>query len=85
MGRPSWVVGAIHRIVQACFGDDGLVLSCAVNTGAGDRDNADTWLVDMSLTDFHGQGGAAPSNERKGMAAAGQAAKPGVGGFEVIT
>ena len=29
MGRPSWVVGAvmIRRIVQGCFGDDGLVLS----------------------------------------------------------
>ena len=26
-GLLSWVVGAIHRIVQGCYGDDGIVLS----------------------------------------------------------
>ena len=27
MGRLSWVVGAVHRILQGCYGDDGIVLS----------------------------------------------------------
>ena len=27
MGRLSWVVGAIHRIIQGCYGDDAIVLS----------------------------------------------------------
>ena len=27
VGRLSWVVGAIHRILQGCCGDDGIVLS----------------------------------------------------------
>ena len=27
VGRLSWVVGAVHRILQGCYGDDGIVLS----------------------------------------------------------
>ena len=27
IGRLSWVVGAIYRIIQGCFGDDDIVLS----------------------------------------------------------
>ena len=27
VGRLSWVVGAIHRIIQGCCGDDDIVLS----------------------------------------------------------
>ena len=27
MGRLSWVVGAVHRIIQGCYGADGVVLS----------------------------------------------------------
>ena len=27
VGRLSWVVGAIHRIIQGCYGDDGIVMS----------------------------------------------------------
>ena len=27
VGRLSWVVGAIHRIIQGCYGDDDIVLS----------------------------------------------------------
>ena len=27
VGRLSWVVGAIHRVIQGCYGDDGIVWS----------------------------------------------------------
>ena len=27
IGRVSWVVGTIYRIIQGCFGDDGIMLS----------------------------------------------------------
>ena len=27
VGRLSWIVGAIHRILQGCYGDDDIVLS----------------------------------------------------------
>ena len=27
VGRLSWVVGAIHRVIQGCYGDDGILLS----------------------------------------------------------
>ena len=27
VGRLSWVVGAVHRVVQGCYGDDDIVLS----------------------------------------------------------
>ena len=27
MGRLSWVVGAVHRIIQGCYGADVIVLS----------------------------------------------------------
>ena len=27
VGRLSWIVGAVHRILQGCYGDDDIVLS----------------------------------------------------------
>ena len=27
VGRLSWVVGAVHRVVQGCYGDDDILLS----------------------------------------------------------
>ena len=27
VGRLSWVVGAVHRALQGCYGDDDIVLS----------------------------------------------------------
>ena len=27
VGRLSWVVGAAHRVIQGCYGDDDIVLS----------------------------------------------------------
>ena len=76
--------GAIHRIVQGCFGDDDIVLSILdpelrLVTGGGSE-----WLVDRCLTDCHSKGGAVPRDETKGMAAEDRTAIPGVhvGGFE---
>ena len=58
----SWLILLISRDAQEL----GLVLA-----GGGSE-----WLVDRSPTNLYSQGGAAPRDERKGMAAAGQAAIP---------
>ena len=56
----SWVVGATHRILQGCYGNDDIVLSIL-----------ELKLVGRSVGDCHNQSGAVHSNERKGMAAKG--------------
>ena len=50
MGRLSWVVDAIYRILQGCYGNDTIVLSIytRVEAGAGRE-----WLVDRSIEDCH--------------------------------
>ena len=36
MGRLSWVVGAVHRIIQGCYGADEIVLSVQPGVEPGD-------------------------------------------------
>ena len=79
IGRLSWVVGAICRLTQGCFGDAGLVMS----------------LPDLKLemkirVRWTGLLQSAISRVEhplamKGNAAAGRAAMPGEGAFEVVT
>ena len=73
--------GAIHRIVQGCFSDDGIVLSILELRLEVVVSGWWTGLLQTAIARVE------QPLETKGeeMAAAGQAAIPSVGGFEVVT